>query len=230
MTIALLVITDGRGDYLADCIASLDALHGPVTERWMYDDTGDDTYRAKLAATYPQFRHINGGPRQGFAGAIRSAWAQLAEHSAADWVFHLEQDFVLNRPVDLACMVEVLAARPYVAQMALRRQPWNAAERAAGGVVEQHPRDYIDRCDLLTGAEWLEHRLFFTTNPCLYRRSLMSVGWPGGPQSEGHFLRRILTEGTPEAAGVLLRFGYWGSRNDGPWVTHIGHQRAGIGY
>lgn len=230
MSVALLVVTDGRDGYLAQCIASLAALQGPVVERWMYDDTGDDAYRAELGRRYPQFQHINAGPRQGFGGAIGAAWNQLANDSAADWVFHLEGDFTFNRPVDLDAMAAILTSRPYLAQMALRRQPWNAQEAAAGGIVEQHPHDYLDRHDVRLNASWLEHRRFFTTNPCLYRRSLLDVGWPDRDQSEGHFGHHLLTHGTPEAPGPVVRFGYWGARSDPPWVTHIGHQRSGIGY
>lgn len=227
--IALLVVTDGREDYLTQCLASVKHLTGPIGERWMFDDTGDNTYRARLAESYPEFRHINAGPRQGYGGAIRAAWAQLRAHSNADWVFHLEQDFIIDRTVDLSAMVDVLTSRPHLAQMALRRQAWNSAERAAGGVIEQHPGDYTDMYDAF-GRSWLEHRRFFTTNPCLYRRTLCDMDWPEGAESEGRFTHQILTAGTPEVAGLLVRFGYWGERGDDPWVSHIGHNRTGVGY
>ena len=102
-------------------------------------------------------------------------------------------------------MARVLASEPYLAQMALRRQPWNAEERAAGGIVEQHPEDFYDRW---TGQhEWLEHRRFFTTNPCLYRRQLLEHGWPEGTESEGHFSIQLRDLG--------YSFGYWGARDSG---------------
>ncbi len=220
---ALLVITDGRDDYLADCIASArENLRGPITERWMFDDTGDDDYRQRLHVLYPEFLHINGGPRQGFGGAIRTAWSHLRGKSHARFVFHLEQDFTFNRPVDTLDMARVLDRHPHLLQLALRRQPWNATEEAAGGIVETFPDAYEERRD---GNDcWLEHRLFFTTNPCLYRRSLMAHDWPEGDQSEGHFGQRRFTE------DLECRSGYWGSRVSGEWVHHIGRERAGIGY
>jgi len=227
--IAVLVITDGRDDYLARTVASLPQLRGPVNEWWMYDDTGDRRYRARLAARYPQFEHINGGPRRGFGGAIRAAWAHLRGSSAAPWVWHHEQDFTITRTVDLGNLVDVMSGRPYLTQMALRRQPWNAAETAAGGIVEQAPGDYHDAGDE-HGHMWLEHRRFFTTNPCLYRRSLLGIGWPRGPRSEGSFTGGLLRHGTPEAHSQAVRFGYWGARTSGEWVRHIGDQRVGSGY
>jgi hypothetical protein len=230
MSVGVLVITDGREDYLQPCIQSAMAnLTGPISEWWMYDDTGDDTYRAGLERRYPTFEHFNVGPRQGFGGAIAAAWAHLAEHSAARFVFHLEADFTFRRPVDVGHMSAVLVDRPHLAQLALVRQAWNADEAAAGGVVQRAAAEFT-ACSDYAGRAWLEHRLFWTTNPGLYRRSLLDVGWPAGDQSEGVFGLRLLEGGTPEAEPADVRFGYWGRPDDPPWVTHIGHTRAGTGY
>jgi hypothetical protein len=121
-------------------------------------------------------------------------------------------------------------ANPHLVQMALRRQPWNAAERAAGGVVEQHPEAYTERRDK-AGNVWLEHRLFWTTNPHLFRRSLCRMGWPNVPRSEGEWSHYLLRQGTWDGvAGDDVAFGYWGARDSGPWIEHVGHRRVGTGY
>lgn len=223
MSVALIIITDGRDDYLARCVTSAEEhLTGPITERWMFDDTGNDAYRTRLKRRYPDWHHIDGGPRQGFGGAIRAAWSHLVARSQADWVFHLEGDFTFVRDVDLADLIAVMADRPDLVQLAFRRQAWSAAERAAGGVVEANPGAYHEHRDR-TGRVWLTHRLFFTTNPCLYRRSLCQEGWPDGPESEGRFTHHLLMSGD-------VWFGYWGARSSGEWVKHIGQTRAGHGY
>jgi hypothetical protein len=230
VSVALLVITDGRDAHLAATLASAGQhLHGPITERFMFDDTGHPDHRFRLADTYPTFTVLGDGPRRGFGGALRAAWEHLHTHSRAGLVLHLEADFTFNRPVDLDAMTEVLVHHPELVQMALRRQAWSPAEHAAGGVVEQNPTAYTDHCDP-AGRRWLEHRLFFTTNPCLYRISLCATGWPHGGQSEGVFTHRLLAQGSPEIPGQWLRFAYWGARTDPPWVTHIGHERVGTGY
>jgi hypothetical protein len=233
VSIALLVITDGRDDYLRQCVESLQVVDGELTEMWMYDDTGDATYRAELARRYPQFRHISGGPRQGCAGAVRSAWLQLQEGSNARFVFHLEQDFVLTRRIDVDAMAALLDSHPELAQVALRRQPCNPLEEAAGGVVEQHPDWYADRSDGDT--RWLEHRVFWTCNPCLYRYDMLQLGWPEhrpGRYSEDTFHRRLLVDGTPGVPGANVRYAYWGARDSGVLVRHVGVRRAtgGHGY
>lgn len=228
--IAVLVITDGRDDYLLRTVRSAMAcLNGPITEWWMYDDTGDADYRATLGQRYPTFRLFHDGPRRGFGGAIRAAWARLRTASTTEFVFHVEADFVFRRNVDLGVFAEVMQARPYLAQMALVRQAWNEEERAAGGLIARHRQAYHPAGDE-AGQVWLEHRLFWTTNPSLYRREVCNIDWPDRPQSEGHFTLQLLRDGLGDVAGDDLRFGYWGRPDDGPWVEHIGVERAGHGY
>lgn len=226
--IVLLVMTDGRSECIARTVPEfLDRLDRPdlVSELVIHDDAGDPDYARWLEEQYRPlgFRVVHTAGRSGFGGAIRSAWAHLREHSSARFVFHLEDDFVPTRTVPLADMMSVLFARPDIVQMALRRQPWNELERAAGGIVEQHPDAYTEETDEL-GRSWLEHRQFFTTNPTLYRMALvLDEEWPAGTQSEGRFSHRLL-------ADDRARFAFYGSRDSGEWVEHIGHQRVGTGY
>lgn len=220
--IGLLVMTDGRRDCIARTIPSaLDNLKGTISFGVIHDDSGDRDYRRWLVREFPDFEVRSTAGRSGFGGAIRSAWGYLETVPGLTYVFHLEDDFTFNWPVDLNAMRKILNARPYLVQLALRRQPWNDEERKAGGIVEQHPDDYEQQVD---GFDvWLEHRRFFTTNPSLYRRSLLDVGWPDTAQSEGMFTHQLLAD--PE-----VRFGFWGARTSGQWVHHIGNQRVGTGY
>lgn len=222
MSIALLVVTDGRDDTLAATVASIrGALTGPITRRVIYDDTGDLDHQRALSTRYPEFETIqHPAGRQGFGGAIRTAWRHLVG-GPERFVWHHEDDFILNRPLDLRSLAAVLDARPHLAQLALRRQPWNAEEMAAGGIVEQHPADYDEAS--MADAVWLEHRRFFTTNPSLYRRSLAQRGWPDVEHSEGHFSIDLFRD--PD-----VRCAYWGPRASTPWVHHIGAERVGTGY
>ncbi len=228
MSIAVLIMTDGRDDYLRRCMASLHNLRGPITETWMHDDTGDLIQRAELSIRYPDFMQLGDGPRRGFGGAMAYAWSQLAARSGCRWVFHIEQDFTFERPVDLVAMAAALDDDPTLVQMALRRQPWSPPEHAAGGVVEMHQEAYEDRSH--DGHPYLRHRLFFTTNPSLFHRSLCTKRWPEGANSEGRFTHQLLRDGHLNIDGDRLGFGYWGSRADAPLVEHIGTTRIGTGY
>lgn len=225
--IDLLVMTDGR-DHIYETIPSAGAfLDGPISGRFIHDDSGDPDNGEKLRRVFPEWTVVQTAGRSGFGGAIRSAWSMLRAASSSPYIFHLEDDFTFRRIVPLLELARVLQARPHLAQLALRRQPWNAEELAAGGIVEQHPEDYVDKHGTgeLAGFQWLEHRRFFTTNPSLYRRKLITEHeWPDGHDSEGRFGFQL------RDADPFVAFGYWGARDSGEWVHHIGTARKGTGY
>lgn len=220
-TIAVLVMTDGRDDLLERTIMSAEdngVIRGH-NRLVIHDDSGDEAHRSALAVNYPTATVI-GGERAGFGGAIARAWAWMLDNTHASAVFHLEDDFVFNEHVPLYSMGEILEAKPKLAQIALLRQPWNEAEQQAGGIIQMHPDDY-EKAGCCPEHQWIEHRRFFTTNPCLYRRGLMKRGWPQGAHSEGRF-------GVELFADPAVRCAFWGQGEE--WVTHIGHERVGVGY
>lgn len=195
--IALLLISDGRQECLRATMASAQEMLPPVD----------------------YFVHVNDAAHElGFAGAIQEGWRRV-RHLDADYVFHLEQDFTFRRYVDIPAMVRVLRAHPHIVQIALLRQPWNADERAAGGVIEQYPDSYETvRWD---GLVWREHRRFVTTNPSLWPRWMIERQWPDGPESEGHFGIQLFGE------DPRYRAAFWG---DAVWCDHVGDVRIGTGY
>lgn len=220
--ITMMVMTDGRAHYLLRSAASWHHLRNTFTgARVIHDDSGDDTYRDWLRCEFPGWEIIGDGPRLGFAGAMRRARAWLAQEDRTPYVWWQEDDFELTRPIDVDAMVSVLGAYPGIAQMALRRQPWNAAEKAAGGIIERWPYDF----DPVTtrGHDWLRHRRWFTTNPALLPRSVITTEeWPDGPDSEGRFGSGLFERG--------WACGFWGDYESGEWCLHIGHDREGCGY
>lgn len=210
-------MTDGRRGYIHKTISSATSrLNGPIIEKWMHDDSGDKDNRIWLQEQFPDFIQIGGGPRKGFGGAYSFAWKTLAAQSNADFIFNLEDDFTFNREIPLQDMIQVLEENPNVYQMALRRQAWSSEELRAGGVIEKTPDAFHQQ------EGWISHKLFFTTNPSLYRKSLIETHtYPDVKDSEGHFSLSLL-DSDPNA-----QFGYWGQKTDAPWVQHIGAQRKG---
>jgi hypothetical protein len=156
--------------------------------------------------------------RLGAAGAIQEGW----RHVETDYVFHLEQDFIFKMPVPLEEMIALLERRPYIAQVALKRQAVYEFEQAAGSLLEYFGSErFTERRDDL--ATWTEHRVLFTLNPCVYRGSLCRIGWPQLPASEIRFGCSLIVD--PE-----VQFAYWGGKSDPPMVEHIGTDRIGWGY
>lgn len=231
MSVVLLVVTDGRDYCLGETVVHLeDKVHGPITEWVMMDDTGSSGHAEKLRGFFPHFTVLCAGRRQGFGGAIRYAWDYLARHSDAEWVLHWEDDMIPTRPVPLEDMVALSVDQPHLAQVALRRQAWNAEERAAGGYVEAAPGWYVEREQ--GGRRWLESVRNWTTNPSVFRLELCAQGWPEGPQSEGRYGFLLRERGLPWGIpGGQVRFGLFGGLVDGrEWVRHIGEHRVGTGY
>lgn len=231
MTIALCIPTDGRDDCLGRTVAAIEAqVDGDITEWYLFDDTGDLSHRDKLADWYPHFTVLTAGKRLGFGGAIANAWSYLTAHSRAQWVAWFEDDMVPARRVPLDDMVALSVAQPHLAQVALRRQPWNAEERAAGGYVEANPDSYVERVD--GGHRWLETTRNWTTNPSVYRIDLCALGWPSGAHSEGRYGFALRDYGLPWGIpGEEVRFGLYGGLVDGrEWIHHIGDVRVGGGY
>lgn len=219
MKIALMVITDGRGECLQKMLTSFVNVWGPIDNHLVVNDSADPEYARWLEMMLPEFEFIHHKERRGFCGAIQSGWAAIPDD--VDFVFHVEDDFVFEREVNLLHMAMILSRNPYLAQMALLRPPVSPEEKRAGGLIQMWPDQYHDRED--NGLSWIEHRLFFTTNPCLYRRSLIERGWPDAPRCEEEFGRRLMED--PD-----VWFAFWGRREDGPWVDHVGYERVGGGY
>lgn len=202
-SVCLLVFRDGRDDYHRRSLAS--------------------AHRAGLLAHVDYVEYVDDADHAlGFAGAVQRGWDKAAR-TGATHVFHLEADFTFNVDVNVPAMLKVLAARPHLAQIVLKRQPWSHAEIAAGGIIEQHPADYVEHSDS-AGRVWTEHARFWSNNPCVYSVELLSRGWPQRPESEGHFGLQLLAD------APHTRFAFWGRKTAPPAVHHIGRERAGRGY
>lgn len=199
MKVAWLMIGDGRRALHERSVASAREMLPPPDEVVIVDDTDH---------------------RRGFAGAIAEGWAKLAG-TDADYIVHLELDFVFLQPVPVRRMVALLERRPQLAQISLLRQAWNEREKRAGGIIQADPRCFRQATD--RGDVFIEQRRYWTTNPCVYSAGFCAQGWPLVPESEGVFTHRLLED--PD-----LQFGIWGALSDAPRVEHIGIERAGRGY
>lgn len=218
--IALAVFTDGRRAFAEQSIPRYEeALVGPITHRFVFDDSADPDYAEWLHELLsPRFAVISWPQRRGFGGNIASAWDFMAQIPQFEYVFHAEDDFLLDEPVDLERLIQILKIAPELDQVALLRHAFFPRELEAGGIIEEHPESYASRH--VGGLRWLEHDRYFTTNPCLYRRGLCAYGWPDVNASEQVFTRDRVGHGRK-----MAYYG-WNERR----VTHIGSHRVGSGY
>lgn len=210
--IALVVITDGRIDYLRQTIASAAANLPEIGLRILIDDSGDPDHAEALADEWPWWYRVSNPRRRGFGQTVRVAW-ESALSLKPDHIFHLEEDFTFNGPVDIDALIGTLDENPQLSQVALKRQPVNDQERAAGGFMETWPADKAWQKD-----GFVEHWVNFTTNPCLI---------PADAAARACARPGALTEPavTHTLLGAGYSFGYAGGLTDAPAVTHIGEQR-----
>lgn len=188
--ITLLIITNGRKEYLERTLATLHKVHGDITRTTVYDDSDK---------------------KQGFTKAMISAW-DILKHDDNEWVFHLEEDFEILEDVYLGNMISVMNKNKGLKQIVLQRQ---------GGIISKHPERYTDKTDGIN--HWVEHRVGWSCNPCLYRRSQIETPWPDEPNSERAYGKKLLKD-------PATKFAYWGKTTDKPKVFHIGENRTGFGY
>jgi len=208
--IALVVITDGRREFLRETIASLRENAGPFEEGFIVDDSGDEEYGEWLDNEYfPRFRVLHHTERRGCSAAVRTGWEHASEH---EYIWHAEDDFIYRRVVPLGRMVAILDDHPYLAQLALKRGPHGPVELAVGDLMAVE----LDRWEDHEG--FCDTDLIFTFNPCLIPRDVIAVALADpSPRTEPNVTTSLLAKG--------YRFGYLGQTTDPPRVHHIGERR-----
>lgn len=218
--VVVAALTNGRRDYLKRTIEAADRqLRGDIVRKVIWDDTGDPAYRAWLRTAFPGWYPIGFDQHVGYRKTMAGLWRYLSKRPGK-FFFLLEEDFVLERPVDLDEMVQVLIQQPHLVQLSLLRQACYPNELAAGGIVQQWGEDRFTQVES-NGCAWLEHRCYFTCNPMLARRELTLLPWPQVASSEAAY-------GATLKDDPKLRFGIWGRGET--WCTHIGEVRTGDSY
>lgn len=198
--VALMVITDGRWDYLQQTIDSFaDQCDFPFAQRLVTIDL-DGEYGPPVLG-FGAHTHA----RSGLAGNIQHGWDALDDD--IEYVFHLEDDFIFPGPLPIREMLDALRSFPQLAQVALKRQPWSPQEQLAGNMLNLKPG--LEEIDGLC-----VHDSLFTFNPCLYPREITRYG--AGLEQE--LTDKLVADG--------WRFGYYGAKDDPPRCIHIGHRRS----
>lgn len=220
MKVIRLVFTNGRREYLERTIESFNKNMSPVAHTIVSDDSQDIHFGAWLDDNFKGdgFTVLHHSSKLGLCLSIQDAWSAIPEDGPYHYVQHLEEDFVLDRPVDLEEVCEVLFYHPHLAQIWFMRHPWYAAEVEAGGIYQHWgPENFLTKSGLHDGkmVYWTEHlQPFWTHNPSVYPVNITCMRYPYPPQCEVAF-RKILVWGGKRSA-------FWGRPTDEPIVTHIG--------
>lgn len=166
MNVALVIMGDGRDEYLGQMTKSLLANCEQTWTQSIYADDRDHT--------------------RGMAGNIMWAWEQLEPD--IEYVFHIEEDFTFPGPIPLDEMVEALQKYPTLAQVCLKRQPWSPSEIVAGNMLQMIPG--ITETDGLCF-----HHNLFSFNPCVYPREVTKYSVLGERGAERELTDQLLDDG-----------------------------------
>lgn len=221
MKVVLGVIGNGRYDFLQRTTQSLrERVNYPFFKKIMINDTGDLSYAHKLDEEFSsEYAVISHPENRGLSGSIRTLW-EAAQILDADYIFHVEEDFTFEQDVDIDRMISILKMAPHLWQVALKRQPVNPEEAEAGGFMQLDREAYMQfYSNQDPSLVWVEHRKFFTLNPCVYSIDITRPLWPQGG-GEREFAGRVFMN--PESTCAFL-----GSVDDPPLVDHIGNYRGG---
>lgn len=222
MGIALVILTDGRIDYLHETIESFRKhVSYPFDQKIIVNDQGDGGNKslgnshAHIEKSFPDFKVLSHYERRGLTEAVRTCWANF--NNDIDYVFHLEGDFTFNEDIDIEILKEILQIRPHLAQIILKRQAWSSEEIEAGGYIEMDPDSYEEHGFMMGEVFWTEHRKFFSLNPCLIPRWVTDLGWDD--RNETGFTETLFSD--PQYKSAVF-----GKKFDAPTVTHIGYNKT----
>lgn len=236
MEYLLTILTNGRRECFERAVHAFAQHASPAPSAIMVMDDGGQTGAAfvveTLAAAFrspPPYAYEDSPAPIGMCKAHAHCW-HAAATSDLPWVFHLEDDFVLLRPLQLDHLRETLEAEPTLTQLALVRTPW-LREIPFGGYIPQFPGLYERRETIIPGvvmadhvisgaarAHWIATTRNYATNPALCRTDLCRrYPWPleGGCET---LIGPAILEDRPDAV-----FGLWGWGE--PWAAHIGVER-----
>ena len=217
MKYLLTVLTNNRPVYLERSIRwfTEHVRPHPVEAVIMDDGGGTPDLHGLLAEITPwAWRIERSSPALGQCGAMSVLW-QAARDSSLDWTFHLEDDQVIVRPVDLNKLRLVLETHEHIKQMTLMRAPWGA-EIEHGGYIPSAPGWYHRHH--AGASEWIETTRNWAFAPALMHTKLASEFDFPEIQAETA-IGPVIREKYPDAT-----FGLWGWGE--PWCAHIGVEKG----
>lgn len=207
----LLILLSNRGSlYLPKTMELIERFVSGVTDVVIIDDSGDESCRAELN------RLGTVVPVAGRAAGYRASMSTVFEIASGEEFLFWEEDFLPLEPIDVTALAATLRDRPYLSQIALMRRPWYSHEFAHGGLIGAMER-IGHKFKLVDGL--IEHRAFFTGNPCVIPKRTYSRGWPDSDVSEVAFAEVLLRD--PE-----MRFGMVPKEV----IEHVGAVQTGFDY
>jgi hypothetical protein len=223
------ILGNGRKGYLERTIASWESnLIGDVDHKIIFDDSGDAKYVDWLKKTFgSRFKIVPVGEKSvGQTAALGFIFKYIKELDV-DYVLQLEEDWMLNRPLDISRIATVLRDNPNILQMRIPRVVWYAPYHVAdlhhGSSLLQylnHPRTKANfrENDQDSWYEWRGNFYFWSHNPSVFSKKILDENYgfisePNHEQAFGVLLLKTYPNGSS---------GFWARNPYDAYVNHIG--------
>lgn len=218
MKICIIILTDGRNDYLARTLESMEKHlvfpEGSEVFKIMVDDWPEDRdlkELKKLSKKYKIDKLVLNDSNIGIDKTVQKAWSLVPED--IDYIWHQENDFEYLDLVNISKMMKVLES-PIIVQTALVRQPWFPDEKEAGSLMNTRPSRFKQAS--VAGEDIIIHRDHFTHNPSLYKRKWIAQM---DNYNEYNFKDYILKNNS------VVYFAYMGKIENPHAIVHIGEKK-----
>jgi hypothetical protein len=218
MKFCVIIINDGRNDYLAKSLKSFAENvcfpEGSEVTKILIDDwplERDEKEIKRLAKKYDIKTVVFNEENLGVNQTVRKVWTLIPED--IDYIWHQENDFVFLEKVNIESLMTVLES-PIIIQCALVRQAWFEDERQCGSLMNTRPERW--KSANVSGIDIVAHKDHFTFNPSLYKRKWLAHINPFGEYD----LRNYYMAKNPS-----LYFSYFGKKEDSHRVLHIGERK-----
>lgn len=114
-TVTVCITSCGRLDLLAETLTTFRA-HNTGGRFILSEDSTDPAVIADISRRYPDFTVLSGPERLGIMRSID----RLYQAVETPYIFHLEDDWAFDGPVDFAAAIEMLETNPLVANVCVR--------------------------------------------------------------------------------------------------------------
>ena len=223
------ILGNGRKGYLERTIASWESnLIGDVDHKIIFDDSGDAKYVDWLNKTFgDRFKVVPVGEKSlGQTAALGFIFKYIKELDV-DYVLQLEEDWMLNRPLDISRIATVLRDNPNILQMRIPRVVWYAPYHLediyyGSGLLHNVnlPGTKTKFCsnDQDSWYEWRGDFYFWTHNPNLFGKKILDESYESiTNEYHEHSFGQLLLKKYPKGSS-----GFWARNPYDAYVNHIG--------
>jgi hypothetical protein len=229
------ILGNGRKGYLERTIASWESnLIGDVEHKIIFDDSGDAKYVKWLNKTFgDRFKIVPVAEKSvGHVAALGFIF-QYIKQLDVDYVLQLEEDWMLNRPLDISRIATVLQENPNILQMRIPRVVWYApyhlADIEAGSQLLHQTnlpktKTKLRNNDQDSWYEWRGDFYFWSHNPSVFSKKILEESYDSITDDyHEHAFGKLLMKKYPNGTS-----GFWAKNPYDAYINHIGIRDDGV--